>query len=347
MPTTYRDSGVDIDKTDRLIGSLKDRIQRTFNPHVLTPIGGFGSLVEVPQGYREPVLVSSTDGVGTKLRIAFMAGKHDTVGIDLVAMSVNDILTLGAKPLYFLDYFACGRVDEAIYRDVLSGICAGCELGSCALVGGETAEMPSFYPEGEYELAGFVTGVVEKKEIIDGSTIKAGDRVVGLASNGLHSNGYSLVRKIFFDLHHMKVTENVEALGDQPLYQELLRPTRIYVKSCLALLADYPVKGMAHITGGGLPGNVARIIPEGLSVSLTLDPGRIPPVFKLLQKLGNVPDDDMYATFNMGVGFVLILGPAEERAVIERLRDLGEDAFPLGSVEEAGEGPKVRLAAPA
>jgi len=346
-PTTYRDSGVDIDKADRLIGSLKTRIQSTFNAHVLSPIGNFGSLVEVPQGYREPVLVSSTDGVGTKLRIAFMAGMHDTVGIDLVAMSVNDILTLGAKPLYFLDYFACGRVDEAIYRDVLSGICAGCQLAACALVGGETAEMPSFYPEGEYELAGFVTGIVEKKKIIDGSSIKAGDLVVGLASNGLHSNGYSLVRKIFFDLHHVKVTEKMEALGGQPLYRELLRPTRIYVKSMLALLADYPIKGMAHITGGGLPGNVARIIPDGLGVSITVDPGRIPPVFRLLQKLGNVPDDDMYATFNMGVGFVLVVEAADESAVIVRLRELGEDAFPLGSVEEAGEGPKVRLAIPA
>ncbi len=347
LPTTYRDSGVDIDKADRLIGSLKTRIQSTFNPYVLSPIGGFGSLVEVPQGYREPVLVSSTDGVGTKLRIAFMAGKHDTVGIDLVAMSVNDILTLGAKPLYFLDYFACGRVDEAIYRDVLSGICDGCELAACALVGGETAEMPSFYPEGEYELAGFVTGVVEKKKIIDGSSIKAGDRVVGLASNGLHSNGYSLVRKIFFDLGHMKVTEKVEALGDQPLYLELLRPTRIYVKSMLALLADYPIKGMAHITGGGLPGNVARIIPDGLAVSIALDPGRIPPVFRLLQKMGNVPDDDMYATFNMGVGFVFIVDAADESASLTRLRALGEDAFPLGSIEEAEEGPKVRLTIPA
>ena len=207
--------------------------------------------------------------------------------------------------------------------------------------------MPSFYPEGEYELAGFVTGVVEKKKIIDGSSIKAGDRVVGLASNGLHSNGYSLVRKIFFDLGHMKVTEKVEALGDQPLYLELLKPTRIYVKSMLALLADYPIKGMAHITGGGLPGNVARIIPDGLAVSIALDPGRIPPVFRLLQKMGNVPDDDMYATFNMGVGFVFIVDAADESASLTRLRALGEDAFPLGSIEEAEEGPKVRLTIPA
>ena len=273
LPTTYRDSGVDIDKADRLIGSLKDAHPTHVQPARPHPDRRFRESRGGAQGYREPVLVSSTDGVGTKLRIAFMAGRHDTVGIDLVAMSVNDILTLGAKPLYFLDYFACGRVDEAIYRDVLSGICAGCELAACALVGGETAEMPSFYPEGEYELAGFATGIVEKKKIIDGSSIKAGDRVIGLASNGLHSNGYSLVRKIFFDLHHMKVTEKVEALGDQPLYQELLRPTRIYVKSMLALLADYPVKGMAHITGGGLPGNVARIIPEGLRVSSPWTPG--------------------------------------------------------------------------
>ncbi len=343
-PATYRNSGVDIRKADRLISSLKERIQRTFNPHVLNPIGGFGSLVEVPRGYEAPVLVSSTDGVGTKLRIAFMAHRHDTVGIDLVAMSVNDIITLGAKPLYFLDYFACGRIDEAIYRDVLSGICTGCELASCALAGGETAEMPSFYPEGEYDLAGFATGIVEKKKIVDGSSVKAGDLLIGLASNGLHSNGYSLARKIFFELHRLKPTEKVEGLGDGPLYEELLKPTRIYVRAVLALLAEYGVKGMAHITGGGLPGNVARIIPDGLAASVVLDPARVPPVFRVLQKMGNVPEDDMHATFNMGVGFVLMVAAADEGAVLSRLKALGEDAFPLGAVEEAGRGPKVRLA---
>ncbi len=345
--TTYKDSGVDIDKADRLIGSLKERIQRTFNPHVLNPIGGFGSLIEVPQGYQEPVLVSSTDGVGTKLKIAFMAQKHDTVGIDLVAMSVNDILTLGAKPFYFLDYFASGSIEEAIYRDVLSGICAGCELAGCALVGGETAEMPSFYAAGEYDLAGFATGIVEKKKIINGSSITAGDRLIGLASNGLHSNGYSLARKIFFELRGLKAIERVEGLGEGPLYEELLKPTKIYVKPVLAVLEKHVVKGMAHITGGGLPGNVERVIPEGLAATIVLASDRISPVFSVLQKMGNVPRDDMYATFNMGVGFVLIVPPTEERAVIAKLKGCGEDAFSLGAIEEATQGPKVRLAAPA
>jgi phosphoribosylformylglycinamidine cyclo-ligase len=344
--TTYRDSGVDIGKADRLIHGLKGRIERTFTPHVLSPIGGFGSLIEVPPGYREPVLVSSTDGVGTKLRIAFMSGKHDTVGIDLVAMSVNDILTLGAKPLYFLDYFACGTIDEGVYGEVLSGICAGCEMGACALVGGETAEMPSFYGEGEYELAGFVTGIVEKQGIIDGTFIKAGDRIIGLASNGLHSNGYSLVRRILFDLHRLKVTDKVEGLGDRPLYQELLRPTRIYVRSVMALLEEFRVKGMAHITGGGLPGNVARIIPEGLRAHLLVEPARIDPIFTLLQKMGNVPVEDMYSTFNMGAGFVLVVEASDEEAILKRLAKLGENAFPLGSIEETAKGPKVLLSAP-
>jgi phosphoribosylformylglycinamidine cyclo-ligase len=340
---TYKDSGVDIGKAERLIGDLKQRIERTFNPHVLSPIGGFASLVEVPPSYRRPIIVTSTDGVGTKLRIAFLAGKHDTVGIDLVAMSVNDILTIGARPLSFLDYFATGRIDDAIYRDVLAGICAGCEMAGCALAGGETAEMPSFYEEGEYELAGFVTGIVEKELIIDGRSIASGDRIIGLASSGLHSNGFSLVRKVLFDVHGCNLNEELEGLGNQPLVEELLRPTRIYVKSVLSILEHHAVKGMAHITGGGLPGNISRIIPEGLTVDISLQQEEIPAIFHVIERMGNVPVDDMIATFNMGVGFVLIVPGSDEAAVLQELNALGEKAFPIGSVRGASGGPKVAV----
>jgi phosphoribosylformylglycinamidine cyclo-ligase len=343
--TTYKDSGVDIGKADRLISTLKGRIERTFDGHVLSSIGGFASLTEIPDGYRHPVLVSSTDGVGTKLRIAFMAGKHDTVGIDLVAMSVNDVLTVGAKPINFLDYYASGKIDEVIYHDVLSGICTGCELAGCALVGGETAEMPSFYDEGEYELAGFVSAIVEKDRIINGSAIGCGDRIVGIASTGIHSNGFSLVRNILFDMQHLGVADHVEGLGDQPLHEELLKPTRIYVKPVLALLDAFTVKGMAHITVGGLPGNVSRIIPQGLRANIVMQPERIPKIFNVLQELGNVPLDDMYSTFNMGVGFVLIVKADEEEAVIERLLGLGEEAFSLGSIEETSGEQRVSVSA--
>ncbi len=338
---TYKDSGVDIGRADTLIGGLKARIQKTFNRHVLSPIGGFASLVELPGGYENPVLVSSTDGVGTKLRVAFMSGKHDTVGIDLVAMSVNDILTTGARPFFFLDYFACGSINEGIYNSVISGICAGCEMAGCALVGGETAEMPSFYAEGEYELAGFAVGIVEKEKVLDGTGIAEGDRVIALASSGLHSNGFSLVRKIFFDRHHIDVNEIIEGLGGRALYEELLIPTRIYVKPVLEVLKQYRVKGMAHITGGGLPGNIARIIPDGLRARLILQKDRIPTIFNVLQRMGNVPPDDMYATFNMGIGFVVIVSQTDERAVLEKFADLGETAFSLGYLESTEGKEKV------
>ncbi len=343
MATTYKDSGVDIEKADNLIGSLKARIEKTFTPLVLSPIGGFASLTQVPAGYSNPVLVNSTDGVGTKLRIAFMSGKHDTVGIDLVGMSVNDTLTIGAKPLNFLDYFAAGRIDDTIYRQVVSGICTGCEMAGCPLVGGETAEMPSFYPEGEYELAGFVTAIVEKDKIIDGSTIQAGDRIIGLASNGLHSNGFSLVRKIIFDVQHLDIRRPLEGLGPQPLYEELLRPTRIYVKPILALLEDVGIKGMAHITGGGLPGNISRIIPNGLMANLSLPAARIAPIFSVLQRLGDVPENDIFATFNMGVGFIVIVPAADEQKTLQKLSALGETAFSLGAIEATDRPERVRV----
>jgi phosphoribosylformylglycinamidine cyclo-ligase len=338
---TYKSAGVDVGKADALIARLKGRIQGTFNPYVMSSIGAFAALTEIPKEYKNPVLVTATDGVGTKLRIAFASGKHDTVGIDLVAMSVNDVLTVGARPFFFLDYFACGKLEEHVYTDVLSGICAGCEIAGCALVGGETAEMPSFYGDGEYELAGFVTAFVEKNGIIDGSTIEAGDRLIGLASSGLHSNGFSLVRNVFFERHKLTVHDHVDGLKGE-LYEELLRPTRIYVKTILALREKFQIKGMAHITGGGLPGNVSRIIPDGLRarMSVSKEP---PEVFTAIMKLGDVSRDEMYATFNMGVGFVLVVKEADEAAVIKELASLGEEAFSLGVIEKTDDAQKVIL----
>ena len=328
-------------KADALIGRMKERIQGTFNPYVLSPIGAFAALAEIPSEYKHPVVVTATDGVGTKLRIAFATQKHDTVGIDLVAMSVNDVLTVGARPYFFLDYFACGTLDERVYAEVITGICAGCEMAGCALVGGETAEMPSFYAAGEYDLAGFVTAFVEKEKVINGSTIESSDCVIGLASSGLHSNGFSLARKIIIEQHGLAAKDNVNGLQGN-LYEEMLKPTRIYVKPVLALMEKIEIKGMAHITGGGLPGNVSRIIPDGLCAYLSV--AKEPPdIFKVLKRLGNVAWDEMYATFNMGVGFVIVVSKADEARTIQELRSLGEDAFPLGVVEKVRSGKKVLI----
>ncbi|OPY72921.1 MAG: Phosphoribosylformylglycinamidine cyclo-ligase [Syntrophorhabdus sp. PtaU1.Bin058] len=339
---TYKDSGVDIHKADTLIDGVKSRIQKTFLPEVLNPIGGFGALTELPKGYKNPVLVSSTDGVGTKLKIAFLSGKHDTVGIDLVGMSVNDILTLGARPFFFLDYYACNSIEEHIYKSVITGICDGCEMAGCALIGGETAEMPSMYQEGEYDLAGFAVGLVEKDRIIDGSRIKENDVVIGLASNGLHSNGFSLVRKVFFDIHHFDVNAEIEGMNER-LYEELLKPTRIYVKPVLKTLERFDVRGMVHITGSGLPGNIKRIVPEGLCAKISLSTERIPDIFKLIMKLGNIEFQEMCSTFNMGTGFVLIVPKTDEEAVIKTLSDQGETAFSIGTIEKGPDGEKVKL----
>lgn len=339
---TYKDAGVDIKKADTLLGHIKGRIQGTFNPFVMNSIGGFAAATEVPSGYRNPVLVSSTDGVGTKLKIAFDANKHDTVGIDLVAMSANDVLTMGAKPYFFLDYFASGRLEDGVYKDVIAGICDGCLAAGCALIGGETAEMPSFYKDGEYDLAGFVMGFVEKDGIINGSAVREGDSVIGLASSGLHSNGYSLVRKVLFDVASLKVTDRLDGL-DGPLYEELLKPTRIYVKSITAVLERFAVHGMAHITGGGLPGNIERIIPDGLSARIHLLPQGIPTVFGHIMRLGEVPFAEMCSTFNMGIGFVCIVEKGHENEVIDLLRQNGEQAFPVGTIEKSASGPKVTV----
>ena len=339
---TYEDSGVNIKKADSLIDDIKSRIQKTFNPHVLNAIGGFGALTEVPKEYKNPVLVSSTDGVGTKLKIAFAAGKHDTVGIDLVGMSVNDILTLGAKPFFFLDYYACGKIEDHVYKQVISGICDGCEMASCALIGGETAEMPSFYTVGEYDLAGFAVGIVEKDRIINGSQIIAGDAVIGLASNGLHSNGYSLVRHVLFDIHKLNINDAWEDTNTK-LYEELLKPTRIYVKPVLEVSAQYNIKGMVHITGGGLPGNIKRVIPEGLIASIHVAIDSTPRIFRFIMELGNINFHEMCSTFNMGTGYVLIVGKDDEKAVIDIFEKLGEKASLLGYIEKSTDDQKVRL----
>ena len=340
---TYEDSGVNIKKADSLIDDIKSRIQKTFNPHVLNAIGGFGALTEVPKEYKNPVLVSSTDGVGTKLKIAFAADKHNTVGIDLVGMSVNDILTLGARPFFFLDYYACGKIEDRVYKEVISGICDGCQMAACALIGGETAEMPSFYKEGEYDLAGFAVGIVEKDRIIDGSQIIAGDAVIGLASNGLHSNGYSLVRHVLFDIHKLDVNNDILEGTDIKLYEELLKPTRIYVKPVLEVSAQYNIKGMVHITGGGLPGNIKRVIPEGLTASIHVAIDSVPGIFRYIMKLGNIDFQEMCSTFNMGTGYVLIVGKDDEKAVIDLFEKLGEKATVLGYIEKSKDDQKVRL----
>lgn len=338
-PLTYRDAGVDVGKADALIKRMKTQIQKTFNPYVLSPIGAFAALTEIPKGYTDPVLVTATDGVGTKLKVAFALRRHDTVGIDLVAMSANDVLTVGARPFFFLDYFACGRLDEQVYSEVITGICAGCEMAGCALVGGETAEMPSFYQEGEYDLAGFVTAFVEKRKVVDGSAIREGDRVIGLASSGLHSNGFSLARKILFEQHQLTLKDSVEGLEGN-VYEELLKPTKIYVKPILSLIEKTEVKGMAHITGGGLPGNVSRIIPDGLCAHLSV--AKEPPeIFGVLMRLGNVAQNEMYATFNMGVGFVIVVGKADEARALKELTSMGEHGFSLGVIEKSRESEKV------
>lgn len=339
---TYKDSGVDIQKADTLIDNLKKRIQDTFNPFVLNPIGGFGSMTEIPSGYKRPILVTSTDGVGTKLKIAFLSGKHDTVGIDLVAMSANDVLTLGAKPYFFLDYFASGKIEEAIYNDVIKGICDGCMEAGCALIGGESAEMPSFYKDGEYDLAGFAIGFVEKDDVVDGSKVKEGNAIIGLASNGLHSNGYSLVRKVILDVHNLNIFEEAEGVPGK-LYEELLRPTRIYVKPVTTLLETVPVNGMVHITGSGLPGNTKRVIPDGLSAVIDLSSHRVPPIFHLIMRLGNIPLEEMYSTFNMGIGFVIVVDKDHEDEAMDILASSGESPFKLGRIEDSKGKEKVNL----
>ncbi|GAA4340037.1 phosphoribosylformylglycinamidine cyclo-ligase [Pigmentiphaga soli] len=333
-PLTYRDAGVDIDAGDALVERIKPLARRTLRDGVLAGIGGFGALFEVPKKYREPVLVSGTDGVGTKLRLAFAWDKHDTVGIDLVAMSVNDILVQGAESLFFLDYFACGRLSVDTAAAVVGGVARGCELAGCALIGGETAEMPGMYPDGEYDLAGFAVGAVEKSKIIDGSRIQPGDAVLGLASSGAHSNGYSLVRKI---LERAGARPEQDFHG-QPLRDVVMAPTRIYVKQVLAALARHDIKGLAHITGGGLLDNVPRILKPGLAASLRRDAWTRPALFDWLQREGGVDETEMHRVFNCGIGMVAVVAAADADAVAATLREQGETVWRIGEIVEQRPG---------
>ncbi len=329
MGYSYRDAGVDIQAGNEVVERIKPAVARTLRPEVLGGLGGFGGLFKLDlQKYPEPVLVSGTDGVGTKLRLAFQMNKHDSIGQDAVAMCVNDILVQGAEPLFFLDYLAVGKVEPGRVAEVVGGVAKGCEMAGCALIGGETAEMPGFYAEDEYDIAGFSVGVVNRNQLIDGSKIQVGDALIGLASSGLHSNGYSLARKIFesYPLDTM-FSELGETLGEA-----LLRPTKIYVKSILPLLPEGEILGMAHITGGGLTDNIPRVLPPGLGVQIDTSTWGQPPIFTLLQRLGDVAWPEMYRTFNMGVGFVLIVHPEDADKVCQKLEELGETCFVMGSV---------------
>ncbi|WP_186021195.1 phosphoribosylformylglycinamidine cyclo-ligase [Burkholderia gladioli] len=331
---SYRDAGVDIDAGDALIDKIKPFAKKTLRDGVLGGIGGFGALFEVPKRYQEPVLVSGTDGVGTKLKLAFHLNRHDTVGQDLVAMSVNDILVQGAEPLFFLDYFACGKLDVDTAATVIKGIATGCELSGCALIGGETAEMPGMYPDGEYDLAGFAVGAVEKSKIIDGSTIAEGDVVLGLASSGIHSNGFSLVRKII-----ERANPDLNAPFDgRTLADALIAPTRIYVKPLLALMAKLTVKGMAHITGGGLVENIPRVLREGLTAELDQRAWTLPPLFQWLQEHGGVADAEMHRVFNCGIGMAVIVSAADADAAVAELSAVGEQVWKIGRVRASREG---------
>ncbi|MDP2112192.1 MAG: phosphoribosylformylglycinamidine cyclo-ligase [Thiobacillus sp.] len=325
---SYKDAGVDIDAGDALVERIKPLARRTMRPEVLTGIGGFGALVEISKKFREPVLVSGTDGVGTKLRLAFELDRHDTVGIDLVAMSVNDILVQGAEPLFFLDYFACGKLTLDTAEAVIAGIATGCEQAGCALIGGETAEMPGMYPEGEYDLAGFAVGVVEKSKVIGGQGIVAGDVVLGLASSGAHSNGYSLIRKLI-DVSGIDLGSDFHG---HPLADAVMAPTRIYVKPVLSLLEKLSVKGMAHITGGGITGNLPRCLPQGVAASIDQASWTRPPLFDWLQAVGNVEPAEMLRTFNCGIGLCVVVAARDAAAAMAHLTASGETVWRIGEI---------------
>ena len=338
-PLSYKDAGVDIDAGDALVERIKPMAAKTLREGVLSGLGGFGALFEVPKRYQEPVLVSGTDGVGTKLKLAFEWGMHDSVGIDLVAMSVNDVLVQGAEPLFFLDYFACGKLDVDTAATVVQGIATGCEQAGCALMGGETAEMPGMYPPGEYDLAGFAVGVVEKSKILTGTLVSQGDVVLGLASSGVHSNGFSLVRKV--------IERSAGALPQQldglPFRQALMAPTRIYVKSVLSALAQHPIHALAHITGGGLLENIPRVLPEGLCAQLQLGSWPRSELFAWLQTQAGIDDTEMNRTFNNGLGMVVVVPASAATDCAATLRRMGEQVHVVGSIQTRGTGPAVVL----
>lgn len=337
---TYKDAGVDTKEGEKAVSLMKEHVKKTFNANVLTGLGSFGSLFKLDlAGIKEPVLVAGTDGVGTKLKIAFLTDRHDTVGQDCVAMCVNDVLCQGAKPLFFLDYIATGKVKAEKIADIVKGIADGCVLAECALVGGETAEMPDFYTEGEYDMAGFAVGIVDRSKIIDGSRIKEGNVLIGIPSSGIHSNGYSLVRKVFFEKMKMNVDDYVEELG-MTLGEALIMPTRIYTKACNAVLPNVEVNGIIHITGGGFFENIPRIIPKGLGVEIKAGSWSVPPIFRYIKQCGNIDKEDMFATFNMGVGMIMVVEPEQAETVMNRLTEAGESPSIIGTIVP-GEGVNI------
>ncbi|MDR0424875.1 MAG: phosphoribosylformylglycinamidine cyclo-ligase [Clostridiales Family XIII bacterium] len=331
---TYKSAGVDTKEGERAVSLMKEHVKKTYGPNVLTGLGGFGSLYRLDAaGMKAPVLVAGADGVGTKLKLAFMMDKHDTVGQDCVAMCVNDVLCQGAAPLFFLDYIASGKVRAERIAEIVKGVADGCLLAGCALVGGETAEMPDFYREDEYDMAGFAVGLVDADRIIDGSSIAKGDTLIGIPSSGLHSNGFSLVRRLFFDKLGMDVGDYIEELGTT-LGEALLTPTRIYASVCRALMSDIRIKGMVHVTGGGFFENIPRVMPEGLGVEIRKGSWEAPPIFGYIQKVGAIDEDEMYATFNMGVGMIMAVAPEDGARAISLLERAGEKAYAIGTAIE-------------
>jgi phosphoribosylformylglycinamidine cyclo-ligase len=331
---TYKEAGVNISAGNEFVSRIRPLVKKTTRPEVIGRIGGFGGLFKIDLNkYKDPVLVSSTDGVGTKLKIAFLMDRHDTVGIDLVAMGVNDILVQGAEPLFFLDYISTGKLRIKQGVEIVKGIVKGCKEAGCTLLGGETAEMPSFYKDGEYDLAGFAVGIVDREKIIDGSTIKAGDIIIGISSSGLHSNGFSLSRKILLERMKYKITDRIKGLR-KPLGEELLIPTKIYVKPVQKLLKGYNIRGMAHITGGGITENLPRILPNGLSAVIKKRTWRVHPIFNIIQEKGNVSEPEMYRTFNMGIGFILVVSRKDADSILLKLKRLGEKAYVIGRIEK-------------
>jgi phosphoribosylformylglycinamidine cyclo-ligase len=333
----YRDAGVNVDLGDEFVRRIKPLVESTFGPRVLTALGGFSAGYSLSNDeHQDPVLVASTDGVGTKLKVAFMADRHDTVGIDLVAMCVNDILTSGAEPHFFMDYIATGKLELERVVSLVEGIVKGCNEAGCSLIGGETAEMPGFYGDGEYDLVGFALGIVNRGDRIDGSEISPGDRLIGIASSGLHSNGYSLVRKIVFDRLNATMDERVEELG-RTIGEELLEPTRIYAKAVLSLKREIRLRGIAHITGGGIRGNLPRILPSRCKASLRKGSWEVPPIFSFLQREGDISEEEMWGTFNNGIGMVLVVRVEDAEGCFMRLKELGETAYLIGEISQADE----------
>lgn len=341
ITSTYKDAGVDIDAGNEMVRRIAPLVKKTFNSRVITDIGGFSGLFSLDVAkYENPILVSSTDGVGSKLKLAFLTNRHDTIGIDLVAMSVNDILAQGAKPLFFLDYLAMSKVEPALAEDIVKGIVTGCQESGCALIGGETAEMPEFYAPGEYDLAGFVVGVVERDKIIDGSDVSVGDKIIGLGSSGLHSNGYTLARRVILDDLKMDVKDPI---FDTTVGEELLRPTKIYVNTVHMLIRDFKITGIAHITGGGLLENIPRILPQGCQAYINKESWDRPPIFQFIQDEANVAETEMFRTFNMGIGLALIVRDNEHEEILDRLNGMDESAYLIGEIREKPEEAPVVL----